>query len=455
LLFCLVVSATAGAAFGAAAAADPATWFTSNWEGPDPAPITDLEAALLDRLNAATNSIDVALYDFNRPSLRDALLAAKRRGVAVRVVTDDEARASNASKPFYDALAAKGIPIVDDRDDGRIMHNKYAIVDGEIVWTGSTNWSENDLVENHNNAIVFDSSAVAQVFQYDFDQMFGGKFGEAKTSSPTTTLPYAGKALEIYFSPQDSALAEVIAEVNGAQSSIDFAVFFFTDDRLRDALIAAHGRGVRIRGIFDELGAGNASSDDMALCEAGVPVAIEQTKGKLHNKLMVIDALGANPRVITGSLNWTAAGDQRNSENVVVVHDGATAQAYTGAFEQWWNDSLYLSCGIAAGHTLHLPLVVRPPDATTTPMPPTVTPTATLAPTPTTTPQAPGSCACTGNLYNCSDFSTQAQAQACFDWCMGQGAGDIHQLDSDGDGVACVSLPGYWTGGSTTCASAS
>jgi phosphatidylserine/phosphatidylglycerophosphate/cardiolipin synthase-like enzyme len=179
--------------------------------------------------------------------------------VAVRVVTDDEARASNASKPFYDALAAEGIPIVDDRDDGRIMHNKYAIVDGEIVWTGSTNWSENDLVENHNNAIVFDSPAVAQVFLHDFDQMFSGKFGEAKTTSPTTTLTYAGRPLEIYFSPQDNALAEVVAEVNAAQSSIDFAIFFFTDDRLRDALIAAHGRGVRIRGIFDELGAGNAS----------------------------------------------------------------------------------------------------------------------------------------------------------------------------------------------------
>ena len=56
--------------------------------------VTPLEQALLGRLNGATPSIDAAIYDFDRVSLRDALLAAKGRGVAVRVVTDDEARAN-------------------------------------------------------------------------------------------------------------------------------------------------------------------------------------------------------------------------------------------------------------------------------------------------------------------------------------------------------------------------
>ncbi|GAG83978.1 unnamed protein product, partial [marine sediment metagenome] len=45
------------------------------------------------------------------------------------------------------------------------------------------------------------------------------------------------------------------------------------------------------------------------------------------------------------------------------------------------------------------------------------------------------------NLYNCSDFSTQAAAQACYDYCISQGAGDIHDLDRDNDGIACESLP--------------
>lgn len=47
---------------------------------------------------------------------------------------------------------------------------------------------------------------------------------------------------------------------------------------------------------------------------------------------------------------------------------------------------------------------------------------------------------CSGNIYNCSDFLTQAEAQYAFEACGGIG-NDIHKLDRDGDGVACESLP--------------
>lgn len=60
--------------------------------------------------------------------------------------------------------------------------------------------------------------------------------------------------------------------------------------------------------------------------------------------------------------------------------------------------------------------------------------------TPTFT-ATPGPCECYADLYNCSDFSTQAQAQACHDHCVNEGMGDIHRLDQDNDGEACESLP--------------
>ena len=50
-------------------------------------------------------------------------------------------------------------------------------------------------------------------------------------------------------------------------------------------------------------------------------------------------------------------------------------------------------------------------------------------------------CDCSGNIYNCSDFSTQAEAQACYEYCKSSGRGDIHRLDGDNDGIACESLP--------------
>jgi len=50
-------------------------------------------------------------------------------------------------------------------------------------------------------------------------------------------------------------------------------------------------------------------------------------------------------------------------------------------------------------------------------------------------------CNCSGPDLNCSDFSTHAQAQACYDYCKSQGYGDVFRLDSDSDGSACESLP--------------
>ena len=66
------------------------------------------------------------------------------------------------------------------------------------------------------------------------------------------------------------------------------------------------------------------------------------------------------------------------------------------------------------------------------------TPTRTSISTPT---QVPALCSCAGNLYNCSDFPTQAAALACCLYCIQLGYGDIHRLGGDNDGIACEALP--------------
>lgn len=116
----------------------------------------------------------------------------------------------------------------------------------------------------------------------------------------------------------------------------------------------------------------------------------------------------------------------------------------------------------AGGQLIHLPIVYRPlpsatPTPTNTPLPtpiPTNTPVPTNTPQPTNTPVSqptftpvptqppPGNCTvCTSNVYNCTHFATQAQAQACHDYCWSIVGYDVHQLDADGDGEACESLP--------------
>lgn len=77
--------------------------------------------------------------------------------------------------------------------------------------------------------------------------------------------------------------------------------------------------------------------------------------------------------------------------------------------------------------------------------PPTVTPFPTFALLPTQPPSDGSSgnaiCSCSGNLYNCADFASHASAQACYNYCISIGRGDIHRLDGDSDGSACESLP--------------
>ncbi len=74
------------------------------------------------------------------------------------------------------------------------------------------------------------------------------------------------------------------------------------------------------------------------------------------------------------------------------------------------------------------------PDACVTP---TILPTLSVSITPLLTPQITSTpCSCESNIYNCSSFSSQQEAQTCFDYCGGV-ANDIHKLDGNDDGIVC------------------
>ncbi len=73
-------------------------------------------------------------------------------------------------------------------------------------------------------------------------------------------------------------------------------------------------------------------------------------------------------------------------------------------------------------------------------LPPLATATPVVPPYPTTLPQG-AVCDCSGNIYDCANFGNQTSAQACYNYCQQQGAGDVHHLDLDYDGIACEDLP--------------
>lgn len=143
--------------------------------------------------------------------------------------------------------------------------------------------------------------------------------------------------MESFFSPTDLVAFEVWDELAGADETIHFGMFFWTDDLLADRVIERLGQGIEVYGVWDALGAANVASDDKRLCLAGAQIKTENSAGKVHHKYAVIDVEGSDPVVILGSYNWTASGAYDNDENTLIVHDRELARAYHAEWQRVWD----------------------------------------------------------------------------------------------------------------------
>jgi phosphatidylserine/phosphatidylglycerophosphate/cardiolipin synthase-like enzyme len=291
---------------------------------------TSMEQALIGFIDAATQTVDCALYGFDRESVRDALIAAHNRGLTVRVVADDEA-ATGTYAQTYDALTAAGIPVVTDPYVSYLQHNKFAVFDRRVVWTGSTNWTDTGFSYNANSSIVVTSPHLALAYTAEFEEMYvDGRFAHQKTDNTQHVFTYTNALVELYFSPSDGVEARVADVISAAQDSLHFAMFYWTSDPLGTLVYTkVVTGGLDVWGVWDAVGAANQYSEDELLCSAGVPLKVETFGGKVHHKFGVVDVYGVNPVLIVGSYNWTAAGAFDNDENTLIIRDApAIAAAY-------------------------------------------------------------------------------------------------------------------------------
>ncbi|MDN0110012.1 phospholipase D family protein [Yersinia mollaretii] len=110
-------------------------------------------ALVLNVINSAHKSIQMIGYSFQAPDIAKALIAARERGVDVRVVVDKRRNQVNASKTTMLYAANNGVKL---RIDGHyhIQHDKTIIVDGQTVETGSFNFAPSAEIENSENVVV-------------------------------------------------------------------------------------------------------------------------------------------------------------------------------------------------------------------------------------------------------------------------------------------------------------
>lgn len=121
--------------------------------------------------------------------------------------------------------------------------------------------------------------------------------------------------IRVYFSPDGGAASAIIDELGSARRSIDIAAYSYTHAGIAKATIDAHKRGVAVRVVMDKTQSAGKYSSATPLHNAGIPVWIDDQAGSMHNKYMVIDG----ETVITGSINFTKAGDETNAENMLII----------------------------------------------------------------------------------------------------------------------------------------
>ena len=145
---------------------------------------------------------------------------------------------------------------------------------------------------------------------------------------------------QVCFTPGQDCTGLVVSEIDRASRTIRVQAYSFTSTPILSALKRAEQRGVDVRVIVDKTSAGKQKSGSTYtaatyLNNAHVPVWVDTTVAIAHSKVMIIDGR----TVITGSFNFTAAAQNRNAENLLVIQDAELA----GLYDQNWQRRVSVS----------------------------------------------------------------------------------------------------------------
>jgi phosphatidylserine/phosphatidylglycerophosphate/cardiolipin synthase-like enzyme len=361
----------------------------------------DLEAFVLESLEQAQSEILVAVQELSLPRIAELLAAKHRQGVRVQVVLENtystpwsqEHRSTLAPHQLrrHDQLQAlgwgdavailhnTGVPVIDDTADGSkgsgLMHHKFAVIDRQVVITGSTNFTPSCVHGdpddprtrgNVNHLLRFESSELAALFVEEFERMWGdgpggapdSRFGLGKGNGPAQTVQVGSSRVTVLFAPHrrrdpHHGLALLREQLEQAQQQVDLALFVFSDQGLADAMAGLHGRGVQLRVLADPGFANRSFSEVMDLLGVALPdhrckleannqpweqplegVGTPQLApgDKLHHKLAVID----HHTVISGSFNWSPSAAHQNDETLLLIHSPLLAQHVNQEIDRLW-----------------------------------------------------------------------------------------------------------------------
>jgi len=326
----------------------------------------DLEQTIVDFMDDAVISLDIAVQELGSVPITHAIVRAKQRGVRVRVVTENDYAKNEtpSDDPFTpvdttlppggflrgDArkeqnrhnMAALNRVLCEVRTDlnDHIFHQKFVVRDKEkeekrrgeptkrkgkrALLTGSTNFTATGTHKNLNHLVEIKSARVLKQYVDEFDEIWNGTFGTARLRHDPAPGDYmvSGVPVRPLFAPDHAPEMEIMKQMLKARKSIDFAIFTFSNSSgIDDALFSLIRGGIAVRGVFEWKMARTWSPlRPLNALGADVHVAPKEKHGpvgKVHHKLMVID----EQVIIVGSFNYTGPANRLNDENILVIGD--------------------------------------------------------------------------------------------------------------------------------------
>lgn len=319
-----------------------------------------IDDTLINYINRAKYSIDLTMYNFNNQGISNvstALKAAANRGVTVRVIG-----CGTTANLGIDELAGSAVHVLIGPSSANrtgIMHNKFILFDTEsadpndpIVWTGSTNLTDDQVNLDANNVIIVQDQSLARAFKIEFEEMWGSstptpnanlsRFGFTKRNNTPHQFRINDKNVECYFSPTDGVNGHIVETINTTNNDLSIATMLITRNEMANAIADQKNDGDDVNVITNAEGNNGATVNTILQGALGTHNTYDNvSNGILHHKYMIVDqgAPASDPIVWTGSHNWSAAADNDNDENTLVVHDATIANIYYQNFVKRFVDN--------------------------------------------------------------------------------------------------------------------
>jgi phosphatidylserine/phosphatidylglycerophosphate/cardiolipin synthase-like enzyme len=281
---------------------------------------TGLQNRITGFIDGAQNTLDIQMYLFTVSAIRDRVIAAHDRGVAVRVLLDPDHEGNISTR---NQLIEAGVPTRNASSLYSFSHAKYMIADGATALVMSANFNVDAMSSERNYGFIDrDPNDVADIKAiFDMDWAAGG--GE-------TAQPADLACTRLIVSPNNSRM-RILELIDGATSTLEVEALYVSETNVRNAIGAAKQRGVDVRVILETE---EDTDDTVAFFRARGIEVHRATTFYLHAKLIIADGVS-----FIGSENYSLTSLTKNREVGALIFEPSQTAIVQTQFDADWASS--------------------------------------------------------------------------------------------------------------------